>query len=161
MVLLSFFILVKVKYSIIVLSQNISKIIRSAIHTPRFDMYRSVDIIRDKECKLANQNFDRMLKSMNQSSSSWPSKLKDIINPKDVSKTSSYPQADQLSALGSSLVCFILFFLAFRILGFWLSPSALQTFQRSHRLKLLRKRCSAKPSNTESPWCQQVQRGPY
>ena len=54
--------------------KNTLKNIRSAINRHLNDIGRSVDIVRDKEFKPANQTLDGMLKKMTQIGASRPTK---------------------------------------------------------------------------------------
>ena len=69
---------------------NTVKNIRSAINRHLNDIGRSVDIVRDKEFKSANQTLDEMLKKMTKIGASRPTKHKEVINPEDLFKISSY-----------------------------------------------------------------------
>ena len=79
--------------------KNTLKNIRSAINRHLNDIGRSVDIVRDKEFKPANQTLDGMLKKMTQIGASRPTKHKEVINPEDLSKIASNLRAVKFSPL--------------------------------------------------------------
>jgi hypothetical protein len=70
--------------------KNSLKSLRSAINRHLQDLGRSIDVVRDKEFKAANHTLDGMLKSKTKTGASRTTLHKDVINTKDLQRTSSY-----------------------------------------------------------------------
>ena len=70
--------------------KNSLKSIRSAINRHLQDLGRSIDIVRDKEFKSANNTLDGMLKTMTKTGASRATNHKAIIHAEDLERISSY-----------------------------------------------------------------------
>ena len=119
------------------------KNIRWAINRHLNDIGRSVEIVRDKEFKQANQTLDGMLKKMTQIGSSRLTKHKEVIIQRICPKLIHiYGQPSSLPWFFVSV--FVPSVHSFRLSWSWISPSAAPWFlQHLHRWKQLRIRQSS------------------
>ena len=138
--------------------KNTLKNSRAAINRHLNDIGRSVDIVRDKEYKTANQALDGMLNLEHQD----PQNTKRSSIQRTCQKfLHIYGQPSSLPWFYVSVYGTICPF-TFRISGSWISPSAVPQFlQLSHRWKRLRI-CHSSTRNPaeEFPGWHRVQRGP-